>query len=116
MFNFNILNSLILFNGIAFISYGLLVLTTDHMVKEFTRYGLIKFRKLTGVLEFLGGLGAIVGLLYPPLLLFSTGGLFLLMLLGTVVRLRLKDPPLQIIPAFVLMILNGHIFYHSWIL
>ena len=43
-------------------SYGFLCLTTDHMSEEFKRYGLTKYKKLTGVLEILGAIGLIVGL------------------------------------------------------
>jgi hypothetical protein len=74
---------------------------------EFERYGLAKFRKLTGLLELLGGIGLITGYyLYPALLYLSALGLATLMLLGVIVRLRVKDSYIQILPALLLMIIN----------
>lgn len=98
--------TLIFISGITFIFYGLLCLMTDHMKTEFKRYQLAQFRKLTGTLELLGGLGVIVGQYYPLLLILSAAGLALLMFLGVIVRIKTKDPWLQILPAFILMVIN----------
>jgi len=98
---------LILLSSLTFIFYGVLCLLTDHMKAEFIRYGLPQFRKLTGTLELLGGLGLISGhYFFPPLLLFSASGLALLMFLGVIVRLKTKDPIFEVLPAFVLMLIN----------
>lgn len=98
---------LIFISAISFIFYGLLCLLTDHMKAEFSRYGLSQFRELTGVLELVGGIGLLVGKYYSPsILILSSAGLSLLMFLGVIVRLKTKDPILQIIPAFVLMLVN----------
>lgn len=102
--------TIILFSAIAFIFYGYMCLMTNHMKAEFQRYGMTKFRKLTGVLELLGGIGLLVGLEFNPILLLSSAGLTALMLLGTIVRIKTKDPWMQIIPAFSLMLVNGYIF------
>jgi hypothetical protein len=97
---------LIFISALAFIFYGLRCLFTGHMRTEFARYRLAGFRKLTGALELLGGSGQLVGLANPSILQFSSAGLALLMFLGVVVRLRTRDPIVQIIPALVLMLLN----------
>ena len=81
------------------------------MVREFKRYGLSKFRTLTGALEILGGAGLLIGTLFKPILLISSLGLALLMFLGTGTRIKVKDPWYEIIPAFVLMLINGFIFW-----
>ena len=80
------------------------------MSEEFRRYGLSKFKKLTGVLEILGAIGLVVGFKFYPILLLASGGLSTLMFLGVVTRIRVRDPWFQIIPAFVLMIVNLLIF------
>ncbi len=98
-------------SAVIFIFYGVLCLSTDHMMKEFQRYGLAKYRRLTGVLELLGGIGLIVGLESRLLLTVSSGGLATLMFLGGMSRLRVKDPKIELIPALILMVLNFYILY-----
>ena len=93
-------------SGLAFIFYGLLIILSNHMKREFERYGMTRFRTLTGYLEVAGGAGQLVGMSFLPLLLFASSGLALLMLLGVIVRLRTKDPILEILPAAGLMLLN----------
>ena len=73
---------------------------------EFERFGMAKFRIITGILEILGALGTLLGLFCAPLFIFSTLGLGTLMLLGVVTRIRVKDPVLQMLPAFILMVVN----------
>ena len=106
---------LIIISSLAFLFYGVLVLSTDHMALEFKRYGLTKFKSMTGFLEIAGGLGSLLGLLNAPILMLSTAGLSTLMLLGVCVRVKVRDPWHQIIPAFVLMLINGYIFYETYI-
>ncbi len=103
---------LIFTSAVAFIFYGSLCLLTGHMKAEFNRYRLAKFRPLTGALELSGGLGLLVGHYnYAPLLYLSASGLSLLMLLGVIVRIRSKDPLLEILPAFFLMLVNLKIIF-----
>jgi len=90
----------------SFIFYGFLILVSNHMVQEFRRYQLAKFRTLTGWLELAGGVGQLAGLVHPELLIASSLGLALLMLLGTIVRIRTKDPWPQTLPAIVLFVIN----------
>lgn len=99
---------LTIISAALFIFYGLLCITTQHMVKEFERYGVAKFRDLVGYLELLGGLGQIVGYFYSfPLYVFASTGLTLLMLMAVVLRVKLKDPLIQIIPAAGLLLINA---------
>jgi hypothetical protein len=58
-----------------------------------------------------GALGLFIGLWYQPLLLLSSGGLALLMFLGVLVRIKLKDSLWITLPALFYMVLNGYIFY-----
>jgi hypothetical protein len=92
----------------------LLCLLTGHMKQEFKRYGLLHFRKLVGGLELLGGVGLFIGLKYEALTIISSLGLSLLMFLGVIVRLRIKDNPLFITPAFCLMLINAYIFFFAF--
>ena len=78
------------------------------MKSEFIRFGLAKYGALTAVLEILGGIGLMVGLKFDAILLLSSGGLALLMVLGVGARLRVKDSLVEILPAFLFMLLNAY--------
>lgn len=105
---------LIIISAIAFIIYGLLCLKTNHMEIEFKRYGIPQYRKLTGILELMGGTGLLLGLYEIHLLMMSSAGLALLMFLGLIVRLKNRDPLIEILPAFILMILNLQILFSTF--
>ena len=92
---------------VAFLGYGVACVMGRSMVGEFERFGLARFRVLTGVLEVLGALGLLVSYAIPVLLPLSAGGLALLMFLGVLTRLRVRDSIAQTTPAFVLMVTNG---------
>lgn len=96
---------------LGFGMYGLLVLFADGMVEEFQRFGLSRFRRLTGALEVLGALGLLAGYFIPQVTLVASGGLAVLMLLGTATRIRVRDSVLETLPAVVLMGVNAFIFW-----
>jgi hypothetical protein len=102
----------IFFSGISFLIYGTIYFTGTHMKMEFKRFQLEKLGLLVVVLEILGAIGLLVGFWhYKPLLLLSSGGLALLMFLGLIVRLKLKDSIWVSLPALFFMFLNVYIFY-----
>jgi hypothetical protein len=98
---------------VLFLYYGLAVLFSNAMVTEFERYGLLRFRKLTGSLEVLGALGLLLGYLLPPLVLLASGGLTLLMIGGVVVRLKSGDSLVDSLPATVMGLINAFIFLYA---
>lgn len=104
---------LTLFSSVAFLTYGISYFYSPKMKSEFKRFGLEKFGSLTAVLEIIGAIGLLVGLISVPILLISSGGLALLMLFGLFARLRVKDGLLVSLPAFLFMVLNVYIFYAS---
>lgn len=81
------------------------------MKLEFKRFGLEKFGALVAMLEILGALGLLLGISLPLILLISSGGLTILMFLGVLVRIKMKDSLLVSTPAAVYMLLNACIFY-----
>ena len=91
---------------VLFLYYGLACLLADGMVEEFERYDLSRFRRLTGAIEVLGAVGLAAGYLVPELSVLSAGGLALLMLLGLAVRMRVRDPLLEMAPAAFLLLVN----------
>ncbi|MFP5082061.1 DoxX family protein [Pedobacter sp. JCM 36344] len=106
-----LVNILIVVSGVAFLFYGSSFFLNSGMKEEFERYGLDKFRGLVGVLQLLGGLGLLLGLVWNPILVIASGGLALLMLIGFVIRVKMKDSFLQSMPSFIFMLVNGYICF-----
>jgi uncharacterized membrane protein YphA (DoxX/SURF4 family) len=104
----------VLVSAVLFLVYGLLCLFSGSMKAEFERFGLPRYRRLTGALEVLGGVGLIVGLRVPEVLLVASAGLAALMLLGVIARVRVRDPLLETLPAAVLMVANVFIVVVAW--
>ncbi len=109
-----LLTTLILISAISFLFYGLNCLFNKKMSQEFKRFGLSKFQKLTGILQIIGAIGLLIGYFYPILILIASAGLSLLMFLGFLVRLKIKDGLLVSLPSFAFMLLNLYIFYASY--
>ncbi|MGB4398546.1 MAG: DoxX family protein [Daejeonella sp.] len=109
----NLLKILIFISSLSFLIYGIAYFRSDEMKNEFKRFGLEKVGPLTAVLEILGAVGLLIGLKYHSILLVSAGGLAILMLLGVIVRLKIRDSLLVTLPAVFFMILNSYIFYAS---
>lgn len=101
---------LVIFSGVSFTIYGSLLLVSAKMQNEFKRFELEGFAKLIGALELLGGIGLLVGLKFNFILLISSGGLALLMLLGFGVRLKIKDSFWLSFPSLFFMLLNLFVF------
>lgn len=86
---------------------------SDKMKVEFNRFGLNELqRKITGVLQILGGVLLLLGFVSPLIGLIAAGGLTIQMLLGFMVRLKIKDSIILSLPSFVFMILNGYLFVY----
>ena len=108
-----LLDILILISSLSFLAYGINWFVSPHMKSEFKRFGLEKFGLLTVVLEIGGALGLLVGLYLNSILIVSSGGLALLMCLGVLVRLKIKDSLWVSLPALFYLLLNSYIFFES---
>ncbi|CAN5910820.1 hypothetical protein BH11GEM2_BH11GEM2_28080 [soil metagenome] len=91
---------------LAFGFYGALTLLSRDMAAEFERYGLGRLRVFIASFQIVGSLGLLAGFYSRPLLLVSALGFTTMMLLALLVRVRIRDPLVAMIPAFVLMCLN----------
>ena len=104
---------IILFSGISFLAYGILLFTSERMKQDFIRFGLSRFTNLIGILEILGGVGLIIGLKVHGIILLASGGLTVLMLLGFGVRLKMRDGFLLSFPSLFFLIINLYIFHEA---
>ncbi|MEI6870871.1 MAG: DoxX family protein [Verrucomicrobiota bacterium] len=94
----------------GFLGYGICCFTTQRMRVEFTRYGLPRLRQLTGALQIAAGCGLLLGYAYPWCALAASLGLSLMMLVALGVRLRIRDPFVGFLQAFVCFLLNLFVF------
>lgn len=93
----------------AFLIYGVHCLISRAMRAEFERYGLARWRRLTGWLEIVGALGLIGSYWLPALAAFAAAGLALLMVLGIWTRVRIQDPVAAMVPALLFLGVNAWI-------
>lgn len=91
-------------SSISFLGYGISYFTSPHMKSEFKRFQLEKLGLVTIIFQLIGALGLLIGFwVYLPLLIISSAGLSLMMFLGLIVRLRLKDSLWVSLPALFFM-------------
>lgn len=108
----NSLTVLALFSGVCFLFYGISCLFSQKMILEFERFGIPQYRKLTGILQILGGTSIIIGLYTLPIMgLVGAAGLSTLMLMGFVVRLKIKDSLALSAPSLLFGLLNAFLAY-----
>lgn len=103
----------IFISSLSFLGYGIAYFKSTKMKNEFKRFGLEKAGNLTAILELMGAVGLMVGLISHNILLVSSVGLAILMLLGVVLRIRAKDSFEAILPALFFLLLNAFIFFMS---
>ena len=99
------------FSGISFLFYGVASFRSKRMKAEFERWGYLKHRFTIGSFQILGGLGLLMGLFLPVLLLISSLSLMLMMLVAILVRVGIKDELIKMLPATFYAIINGVILY-----
>jgi uncharacterized membrane protein HdeD (DUF308 family) len=95
------------FSGISFIFFGLACFYNSLFVNEFYRYGLSEYRTIIGFFQVLGGIGSIIGVFDKRILIISSLGLSVMMLLGVGVRIKINDTFIQTLPALTYLIVNA---------
>lgn len=111
--NMTLIEICILVSSFSFLFYAVSYFISPNMKNEFKRFGLGKIGIVTIVFEFLGAAGLIVGLKFNSILVLSSLGLATLMLLGLIVRIRIKDSLRLSTPALFYFSLNSYIFFVS---
>ena len=105
----------VLLSSISFLGYAVAYFKGTKMRNEFKRFGLKKYALLTIIFEIMGAVGLLAGhfLDIPLLLNISAIGLSFMMLLGILVRIKVKDGLFVILPAFFFFVLNAYIVLFS---
>lgn len=105
----------ILLSAISFLGYSVAYFIGPKMKSEFIRFGLEKYALATILFEITGALGLLIGhfLNIELLLQISAIGLTIMMFLGIIVRIKVKDSLFVILPAFFFFMLNAYISWHS---
>jgi hypothetical protein len=101
---------LLVFSAASFLFFGYMCLRSPLMVLEFERYGLSQYRRLNGYLQLFGALSLLAGIWVLPFAMLGSLGLSLLMFLGLIVRIRIRDSLLKSLPALGYALLNLLIF------
>lgn len=105
------------FNIASFLFFGFNCLFIKQMKIEFTRYGLSNFqRQLTGILQIIGAIGSLIGIWISFLGVLASAGLSLLMLLGFITRIRIKDGILKSSPSFIYMVISAILCYEFYLI
>lgn len=107
------LTILTLLSGIAFVGYALSFYLFPQMRVEFEKLDIDKYSRLVTFFELLGGLGMITGLFYHPILIISSLGLTVMMILALLMRIYYMNHFKFMIQSLIFALINGYIFYHS---
>ena len=106
--------ALLLFNSFSFLFFGISCLYTPFMKLEFRRYGLEKYRVIVGVFQVLGAVAIGLGFWIPKLFFAGCLGLAILMFMGFMVRLKIKDSFVKSFPAFFYWVFNMVLAFLVW--
>ena len=107
-------DAIILFSAISFLAYGLGCFNSKHLEKGFVRFGFSAQRGLIGLLQICGALGLIGGLWFPLLGKAGAGGLALMMFVGILVRIKIRDSLLKTTPAVLYFLVNTYLVLFAY--
>ena len=78
------------------------------------RFGFSAQRGLIGLLQICGALGLIGGLWFPLLGKAGAGGLALMMFVGILVRIKIRDSLLKTTPAVLYFLVNTYLVLFAY--
>ena len=104
---------LLLFSATSFICYGLNSLFSKRMISEYERWGYQNQRLILCACQISGGFGLLVGLVIPFMLVLASFLLTCMMIVAVMVRIKLKDRLVDMLPALFYALINLFVFYHS---
>ncbi|MBY0383533.1 DoxX family protein [bacterium] len=98
---------------ISFLFYGASCFLSQHIRKEFVRYKMNRWRKLTGALQIACCLGLSIGFYMPIFKSLSALLLTVIMSVALIVRLRIRDSAVRTSPALIYFLLSLFLFWKS---
>ncbi len=107
--------ALILISASSFFFYSVRSIFSNHMISEYSRWGLSRARIFISLLQFLLALSLIMGLWNLYLLLISSFFLTVMMIFAILVRVKIKDSLLDSVPAVFYALLNLSICYSTFL-
>jgi uncharacterized membrane protein YphA (DoxX/SURF4 family) len=82
--------------------------------EEFAAYGLPEwFFSLVGILKIGSAVLLLVGIVYPPVVLPAAAVVVVLMLGALAMHVKVKDPAIKSLPAFLVLLMSGAIVFLS---
>jgi len=104
------------FIALSFLGFGVGCFVSAKASEEFTRYGLKDKQKIIGSLQILAAFGLLAAFLLKVkvLTLIVSFCLSLMMAVATVVRIRIKDSYLLMVPAFSYFLICFIFFLRSF--
>jgi len=82
--------------------------------EEFAAYGLPEwFFYLVGILKIGSAVLLLVGIVYPPVVLPAAAVVVVLMLGALAMHVKVKDPAIKSLPAFLMLLMSGAIVFLS---
>ncbi len=81
------------------------------MRREFVRFGMPRWRVITGVLQIGASVGLVLGFVYPAAAVLAATGLSMMMLVALVVRVRIRDPLTGFLQAMGCLVLNVYVVW-----
>ena len=104
-------NLIIGFISFSFIIYGFSGLLSNKMKEEYLRWGFHDYRIIISSIQLLCALFLLFGFFYPFFVIYCSMIFFFMMIGAIVVRLRLRDSFLEILPALMYCVLNAILIY-----
>lgn len=103
----------LLFSAASFIVYGINSFFSKRMISEYERWGFKNQRNIIASCQLLGGIGLLVGLTIPLILSVASFLLMCMMLAAVLVRIRIKESAVKMLPAILYVVINLIIFHDS---
>ena len=104
-------NFIIIFISFSFIIYGFSGVLSNKMKEEYLRWGFNDYRIIISSIQLLCALFLLFGLFYPFFVIYCVTIFFFMMLGAIVVRVRIRDGFLEILPALMYCVLNAILIY-----